>query len=122
MKKSIFIFDYSTFQAVKLSIFVVFVAILSGCAGSIEQGDPLIPVGDETTGPGLFTGESGVFYVVGGDSKQLARTSHTTPKDLSIQTLQGTSEILEQKIQELEQQQKELEELKREVNKKLEAS
>ena len=81
-------------------------------------GDPLIPVGDEQPGPGLFSGESGEFKF-GSDANQPANEEPERKQEVDNLDLQQTSEILDQKIKELEQQKLELELLKLQVDKKL---
>ena len=96
------------------------IAAISGCVGTIEPGEPLgAGADDEMPGPGIFSGESGVF-ILAGDSKQSEQQIVPVNQDLSNQNLQTTLDLLNQKIKQLEQQQIELEKLKLEVNKKLE--
>ena len=99
---------------------LLFIAVMSGCVGTIEPGEPLGAGADnEMPGPGIFSGESGVF-IIGGDGKKSGQKISTVKQDLSKQNLQATSDLLDQKIKLLEQQQKELEQLKLEVRKKIE--
>ena len=72
-------------------------------------------------GPGLFSGEKGAFYVVGGEQKPKAQTVGTAPttKSVSNMDLNETSKVLDERIRQLQRDQMELELLKREINKKL---
>lgn len=103
----------------------VFVASVTSCA-SLEPGEALQPSDEMLEGPGLFSGNDGEFSIIdlkkdradeqvnkGGDAQAASR-------DIAKEDLQGTSDILDEKLIELEQQKQELEALKREVKKKIE--
>lgn len=110
-----------------LSFAFVAVGTIAGCATSQDAGDELLPADEMLQGPGLFSGEDGSFNIItlnkdGTYKSAKTPSAENTPQDISNEDLQGTSDILDQKIQELEQQQEELEQLKREVKKKLETN
>ena len=98
-----------------------------GCASSQQAGDELLPSDEMMEGPGLFSGEDGTFSIItlnkdGTYTPAEKPAEESVAQDVSKENLQGTSDILEQKINELEQQQEELEQLQRDVKKKLETN
>lgn len=111
-----------------ISVFVSSL-LLSACSG-IQTGEVL----DEQSGryaaesgSGFFSGQKGGWTLGGSKAKKessnatavSANTQTQTPKSLDGQTLQQTSETLEDRIQRLERDKIELELLKREIDKKL---
>jgi len=98
-------------------ITALILASMTACE-TMQPGDPLIPVGEETPGPGLFSGESGEFKY-GSEASQPANENPEPKQEVEDLDLQQTSEMLDQKIKELEQQRIELELLKLQVDKKL---
>lgn len=100
-----------------LLISTLFLVSMTACE-TMEPGEPLIPVGDEQPGPGLFTGESGEFKFTPGNNESVNEVPEPKPEidDLDLQEM---SEMLAQKIEELERQKQELEQLKLRVDKKL---
>ena len=101
--------------------------LLVGCSSSVlnnGQGESfaLIPADEMMQGPGVFSGEKGAFYVIGGDKKAKPQTVNTVrpvTKSVSNMDLNETSKVLDDKIKQLQRDQMELELLKREVDKKL---
>jgi len=87
---------------------------LSACSSSYERGAYLTPGDEIKEGPGIFSGESGGFYLVGGDSKKVASS-----RSISEMSLNETSKVLNKKIEQLKRDQIELEILKRSLNEKL---
>ena len=98
-------------------ITALILASMTACE-TMQPGDPLIPVGEETPGPGLFSGESGEFKY-SRDNNASANENPEPKQEVDDLDLQQTSEMLDQKIKELEQQRIELELLKLQVDKKL---
>ncbi len=101
--------------------------LLVGCSSSIldnGQGESfaLIPADEMMQGPGVFSGEKGAFYVIGGDKKakpQTVSTARPVTRSVSNMDLNETSKVLDDKIKQLQRDQMELELLKREVDRKL---
>ena len=106
----------------------VFIASMMGCAMSLEPGEELQSSDEMLEGPGIFSGEDGAFNIITlkkdgtYQRKEKSMPEDGASSDLAKQDLQGTSDILDEKILELEKQQEELEALKREVKKKIEAN
>ena len=86
---------------------------LGACSSSYERGEELVAADEMKAGPGIFSGQSGGFYLVGGEEKVVA------DKPINKMNLDETSRTLDKKIEQLKQDQKELEMLKREINEKL---
>ncbi len=85
----------------------------SACSSSYERGEKLSAGDEMKSGPGIFSGDKGGFYLVGGEEKV------ADEKPVSKMNLSETSKVLDQKIEQLKQDQLELEALKRALNKKL---
>ena len=86
---------------------------MTACSSFFERGEPLVAADEMKEGPGVFSGQKGGFYLVGGEEK----VASVTP--VSKMNYDETSKILDNKIEQLRNDQKELEELKRQLNKKL---
>ena len=118
---------FKCFKNKFLFLYVPSIAIISiivaGCSGSTPKNGSSFSHtgGDIMEGSGLFTGEKGAFYVVGGEKKPKAQTVNATPatKSIDAMDLNETSKVLDNKIKQLQRDQIELELLKREINKKL---
>ena len=117
----------STSQRSTLLAVLLLPIILGGCSSLLStsrQGETfeLLPADDMKQGPGVFSGEKGAFYVVGGDKNAPQQTevsqSYNT-KSISDMDLNETSKVLDNKIRQLQRDQMELELLKLEVDKKL---
>jgi len=99
---------------------------LAGCSSSVvsTQGErfSLLPADEMMQGPGIFSGEKGEFYIVGGD-KKVAPEPVSKPvissKSVRDMDLNQTSKVLDERIRQLQRDQMELELLKREINKKI---
>ena len=87
--------------------------VLSACSNAYERGDTLVTGDEMKSGPGIFSGQKGVFYLVGGEEKASAT------KPVSKMNLDETSKVLDDKIEQLKRDQRELEQLKLELNKKI---
>jgi len=111
------------FLALYVPSIAIITIIVAGCSGSAPKNGPsfLYTGSDIMEGPGLFTGEKGAFYVVGGEKKPKAQLVSDTPATKSIDDmdLDETSKVLDDKIKQLQRDQIELEILKRDINKKL---
>ena len=106
----------------KLFVILIFSILVTACSSSLPRSEPLESADDFKQGPGLFSGEKGGFYAVGGDkrAKQETVASPTSStKSVSDMDLNETSKVLDDKIRQLQRDQMELELLKREVDKKL---
>ena len=106
---------------------VVASLFLSACSNTLSGSNEsfaLHPVDEMKDGPGIFSGEKGGFYIVGGDKKAKAKAEaiaakeQSSVKDLS---LNETSKVLDDRIKKLEKDQAELELLKQQIDKKLQA-
>ncbi|MEE8366022.1 MAG: hypothetical protein V3R76_09550 [Gammaproteobacteria bacterium] len=106
------------FLKVRLLLISALILVSMTACESIQPGEPLIPVGDEQPGPGLFSGEDGEFKF-NRDNNPPTNENSGPKQEIDNLDLQETSELLAQKIKELEQQKKELELLKLKVDKKL---
>ena len=95
-----------------LTMFSVSLA-LGACSSSYERGEELVAADEMKAGPGIFSGQKGGFYLVGGEEEV------TATKPISKMNLDETSRVLDEKIEQLKRDQKELETLKLELNKKL---
>ena len=121
------LFFTKSFHLPKLFAVLVFLMLLTACSSSFPTGEPLESADDFKQGPGVFSGEKGAFYLVGGDKKKQEsvekQNSSVTfyQKPVANMNLNETSKVLDDKIRQLEQDQKELELLKREVDKKIKA-
>ncbi len=113
---------------IKYLVYVLpFSFFLVACSSNLiyEKGETfaLLPADEMMQGPGLFSGEKGAFYVVGGDKKVAPKTTVAAPakasKPISEMDLNETSEVLDERIRQLQRDQMELELLKRQINKKL---
>ena len=123
----------NNFNLVNRITFIVITLSLGACSSSLLSGGgntkplSLQPADDMKQGPGIFSGDKGSFYIIGGDkNKQKSiekQNSSVTyyPKPIANMNLNETSKVLENKIRQLEKDQMELELLKREIDKKIKA-
>ncbi len=88
-------------------------AFLSACSSSYERGAPLVEADEMMEGPGVFSGDKGGFYIVGGKEKAVAS------KPVSTMSATETSKVIDERLEQLKRDQIELEALKKELNKKL---
>ena len=114
-------------RPLSLLLVLTVAGFMAGCASSQQAGEELLPSDEMMEGPGLFSGEDGTFSIItlnkdGTYTSAEKPAEESVAQDVSKEDLQGTSDILEQKINELEQQQEELEQLQRDVKKKLETN
>ena len=96
-----------------LLIVLALPVLLSACSNSYERGDTLVAADEMKEGPGIFSGQKGAFYLVGGEEKAPAS------KPVSKMNLDETSKVLDDKIEQLKRDQRDLEQLKLELNKKI---
>ena len=92
------------------TIFVV--SLLAGCSSAYEKGEPLVAADEMKAGSGIFSGEKGGFYLVGGENQ-------STTSSIDNISLDETSKLLQARINQLKKDQKELEVLKGQLDKKL---
>lgn len=97
-------------QKLAMIIFLAISVFLTACSSSFERGDALIAADEMKEGPGIFSGQQGAFYLVGG--KQKASTS----KPVNKMSVEETSIAIDKKIEQLENDRKDLEQLKRQLN------
>jgi len=88
--------------------------VLNGCSNSYERGDALAAGDEMKSGPGIFSGKKGGFYLVGDPDKVKSE------KPVSKMNIDETNRVLDQKLEQLKKDQEELEALKRQLNKKVE--
>ena len=118
------------FQVVNVAKIFTLTILLSGCSSSLlssggSESLALLPADDMKQGPGVFSGDNGAFFIMGGNKKKQEfveeQKSSVTyyQKPVSNMDLNETSKVLNDKIKQLEKDKIELELLKREVDKKL---
>lgn len=115
------------FQAVSIVKLLILSLLLSGCSGAVinhaeDESLALLPADDLKQGPGVFSGEKGAFYIIGGEKKPKPQTRNSVPSNtvsVKNKNLAETSDLLEDKIRQLEKDKIELELLKRQVDKKI---
>ena len=100
-------------KSINLLTVLVLPILLVACSSNYERGNALVAADEMMEGPGVFSGEKGGFYLVGGEKVAAA-------KPVSKMNLSETSKVLDEKIEQLKRDQIELEALKRDLNKKLE--
>ena len=113
MRNFLKIDDKTSLRYQLIIVLLIFPVFMSACSSSYERGSYLTTGDEMKEGPGIFSGESGGFYLVGGDNKKVATRS------ISEMNLNETSKILDRKIEQLKRDQMELEVLKRNLNEKL---
>ncbi len=100
-------------KSINLLTVLAFPVLLAACSSNYERGNALVAADEMMEGPGIFSGEKGGFYLVGGGEKVAA------VKPVSKMNLNETSKVLDERIEQLKRDQIELEALKRDLNKKL---
>ncbi len=118
MKKQFFLGKERSSQLLFTRAMMIIPVFLGACSSSNispQANHPAeSPVGsDIMEGPGLFSGDKGAFYVVGGKDKA------TASKSVSSLSAKETSKIIDQKLEQLKQDQIELEALKKQLNNKV---
>ena len=100
-------------KSVNLLTVLALPVLLAACSSNYERGEYLTTGDEMKEGPGIFSGDKGGFYLVGGEKVAPAN------KPVSKMNLSETSKVLDERIEQLKQDQIELEALKRDLNKKL---
>jgi len=93
--------------------YTLMVILLAGCSSAYQKGEPLVAADEMKAGPGIFSGEKGGFYLVGGKGNSRSSSS------LNEMNLDETSKYLQGRINQLRRDQKDLELIKSQVDKKL---
>ncbi len=99
-------------KSINLLTVLALPVLLAACSSNYERGEYLTTGDEMKEGPGIFSGEKGGFYLVGGEKVASA-------KPVSKMNLNETSKVLDERIEQLKRDQIELEALKRDLNKKL---
>ncbi len=92
--------------------YTLMVILLAGCSSAYQKGEPLVAADEMKAGPGIFSGEKGGFYLVGGETK-----NNTPP--VSEMNRSDTLRAIDNRIKQLDRDKMELEQLKEAIDKKL---
>ena len=94
------------------TIVLITSALLAGCSNSIKEGEAYLPNDEIKQGPGIFSGEQGAFYLVGGNSKNSSKAQ----KPIAKMSTEEATQAIDKKIEQLNQDKIELEALKQQLN------
>lgn len=113
MRQQIFLRKNIHLSSLAVIAMIASPVFLSACSSSYERGAPLVAADEMMEGPGVFSGEKGGFYIVGGEEKVVAS------KSVSTMNVTETSKVIDEKIEQLKRDQIELEALKKELYRKV---
>ena len=94
------------------TIILVTSAILIGCSSNTRESEAYIANDEIKQGPGIFTGDKGAFYLVGGENTRKAT------KPVNKMSNEEATQAINQKLEQLNQDRIELEALKQQLKNK----